>query len=195
MAFREPPCHLITTADLSPFTKFCLFPLLFHTLSLNFTSSFSLPHTIFFYLSPLMQAIGSLQLTRVVARLPKTLILPFSQTTEHQLDNYRLCFKVARLHTEETITDCVLKRTAGEGAFVPTAVDMFCIHKLQPPPWKLALLGSVGGWWWWWRLEMWLLFHVMLHPNRYGKKVGIVCFCHPQIRGMSSFLNMDLNHG
>ena len=56
MAFREPPCHLITTADSSPFTKFCLFPLLLHTLSLNFTSSFSLP--LRYFLLPLSSHAG-----------------------------------------------------------------------------------------------------------------------------------------
>lgn len=76
-----------------------------------------------------MQDIGSLPLTSLVAGLPKTLFSSLSQTTEHQPGNYKLCFKVARLHAEGT--DRVLKRPAGEWARRQTAVDMSCICKLQ----------------------------------------------------------------
>lgn len=61
-----------------------------------------------------MKRIGSLQLTSSVTRLPETLILPLSQTTERQPENYKLGLQVAQLHTEDKITECVLKGPAGK---------------------------------------------------------------------------------
>lgn len=113
-SFLKHPCHLITTVNSSPFAKFCpftphfllqrfsfyLFPLSF--LSLLLDPLPPSPSSSLCNAGDWLIRVNKLRLPVCQNHLSRCL----AKTTEHQPDNYKLCFKAARLHAEETITDC-----------------------------------------------------------------------------------------